>query len=125
MKTERQHPYVASGKAASEQLTDRAMSGAAPDRVVQEVHECRQSLRGFKQVINVFAVAAIAFTPIVGIMTRDAVLAAAVACSFLLIIWMLEMLECGVKRRLAKAVQQRETRSPKPQAPKPATEEHF
>jgi Na+/melibiose symporter-like transporter len=125
MQPEPQKPYVQSGHAAAERLIQERPVSVTPDPVAQQVHECRQSLRGFKQVINLFAVAAILFTPLIGILTRDAVLAAAVAVSFLLVIWLLEMLECGVKRRLAKAIRQRESQNPEPQAPRQATEEHF
>jgi hypothetical protein len=119
-------PYVASGKTARERLDGKSRSKVAACRAGEtsrEVTRCRQSLRGFKQVINLFAVSAIIFTPLIGILSRDAVAAAMIACSFLLLIWLLEMMECSVKRRLAKELRGAPAK-PTPEA-SPAREESF
>jgi predicted lysophospholipase L1 biosynthesis ABC-type transport system permease subunit len=119
-------PYVQSGETARKQLNRKAVakSSAPVAGSKLEAHRCRQSLRGFKQVINLFAVSAIIFTPLIGIMARDAVLAAVVALSFLLVIWLLEIMECTVKRRLSRALRRSETPEQTPKADK-AREDSF
>lgn len=87
-------PYVESGRVASSRLSE-------PARGNPRSH-CIERLRGFKQVINVVCVFALLLIPVVGLIGRSPGLAAVTALSFLLIIWLLEVGERGVKRELAE-----------------------
>lgn len=52
-------------------------------------------------MINALSVFALLTIPLVGFISRSPGIAAITALGFLLLIWLLEMGECGVKRELA------------------------
>lgn len=83
--------YVQSGMMASRRIS--------PDTSGRQ-RFCMQRLRGFKQVINTLCVFALITIPVTGVVTQSAMHAVLVALSFLLVIWLLEIGERGVKFEL-------------------------
>jgi hypothetical protein len=84
--------YVESGRTAQRQLESKR-GNASESRLLS-------NLRGYKQVINTFCVAAIVLTPTIGVLTRSSAVAMFVAMAFLAVICVLERAERGAKRRL-------------------------
>lgn len=88
-------PYVESGRAAERKLESRTTT-TRPER-----ERLMGNLRGLKQVINTFGIAAILLIPAIGIIAQSAFMAALAAGHFLVVICALELIERGVKRELA------------------------
>lgn len=89
-------PYVDSGRTAQRKLARKQADGR-PER-----RRLMSNLRGLKQVINTFGVAAIFLIPVIGVVSQSAALAAVAAGHFLLVICVLELMERGIKRELAE-----------------------
>lgn len=91
--------YIESGRSAQRMLGE-AKSSAQEQRLLE-------SLRGFKLVINLMGVAAMAAIPMVGALLWSAQAAAYVALNFLAVIVVLELMERRVKAELAAVRDQR------------------